>query len=250
MPFRSLDGTSAPPPVRLEARDEDEKTFRGLEGFEFVVPQNAAVPDAARVVVVETDFVTDLASVPWPFWWLVASYGRHTRAAIVHDSLLGPAARIQVPRRVADYILLVALEDDTDRKHGSYVRHQLTWVAVCLFGTMWKQAKLLLAAFLLMVAAFWVGLVGAIGGWLPWWPAVAIAAAGSIWKLNPFAARKVAGRLWPVGAIALPAVLPAVALVLATSLLVWGIDLVAALVRGLRRGEWERPPCRPTRILA
>ena len=250
MPFRSLDGTSPAPPVQLEARDEDEKTFRLLEGFEFVVPQSVAVPDAARVVVVWTDFVTDLASVPWPFWWLVASYGRHTRAAIVHDSLVGRDARIHVPRKTADHIFLVALEDDADGKHGSYVRHQLTWVAVCLFGTMWKQAKLLLAAFLLMVAAFWVGLVGAIGGWLPWWPAVAIAALGFAWKLNPFAARKVSGRLWPVGAIALPAVVPAVALVLATSLLVWVVDLVPALVRGLRHGEWERPPFRPTRILA
>ena len=59
-------------------------------------------------------------------------------------------------------------------------------------------------------------------------------------------ARDIAGRLWPVGAIALPAV----ALVLATSLLVWVVDLVPALVRGLRHGEWERPPFRPTRILA
>src|SRR5207244_8687600 len=97
-------------------------------------PQSVAVPDVARVVVVWTDFVTDLASVPWPFWWLVASYGRHTRAAIVHDSLVGRGARIHVPRKTADHIFLVALEDDADGKHGSYVRHQLTWVAVCLFG--------------------------------------------------------------------------------------------------------------------
>jgi len=63
-------------------------------------------------------------------------------------------------------------------------------------------------------------------------------------------ARDIAGRLWPVGAIALPAVVPAVALVLATSLLVWVVGLGPALARGLRHGEWERPPFRPTRILA
>ena len=77
-----------------------------------------------------------------------------------------------------------------------------------------------------------------------------MAAVGFVWKLNPFAARKVAGRLWPVGAIALPAVVPAVALVLATSLLVWVVDLFPALVRGLRHGDGQRPPFRPTRILA
>jgi len=164
MPFRSLDGTSAPPPVRLEARDEDEKTFRVLQGFEFVVPQNAAVPDAARVVVVETDFVTDLASVPWPFWWLVASYGRHTPAPRSSTTRSSGLLRGSTYRDASPTTSCSSRSRTTRTGSGSYVRHQLTWVAVCLFGTMWKQAKLLLAAFLLMVAAFWVGLVGAIGG--------------------------------------------------------------------------------------
>src|SRR5262245_9192911 len=43
----------------------------------------------ARVVIPPTDGggKTDLASVPPFMWWLVASYGNHTRAALLHDAL-------------------------------------------------------------------------------------------------------------------------------------------------------------------
>jgi hypothetical protein len=34
--------------------------------------------------------VTDLASVPWILRWLVASYGQHTTAALLHDRLVRP----------------------------------------------------------------------------------------------------------------------------------------------------------------
>lgn len=38
-------------------------------------------------VVVPPGFVTDFASVPRPFWWWIAPWGRHGRAAILHDFL-------------------------------------------------------------------------------------------------------------------------------------------------------------------
>lgn len=40
-----------------------------------------------ETVVVPPCFVTDFASVPRPFWWWIAPWGRHGRAAIVHDFL-------------------------------------------------------------------------------------------------------------------------------------------------------------------
>lgn len=41
----------------------------------------------SEVVNVPTGLVTDFASVPRPFWFWVAPWGRHGRAAVVHDHL-------------------------------------------------------------------------------------------------------------------------------------------------------------------
>jgi hypothetical protein len=41
--------------------------------------------DDAEFVTVTPTFVTDFASVPRPFWFFIAPWGRHGRAAIVHD---------------------------------------------------------------------------------------------------------------------------------------------------------------------
>jgi len=38
-------------------------------------------------VTVPAGFVTDFASVPWPFWWIVPPTGRWCRAAVLHDFL-------------------------------------------------------------------------------------------------------------------------------------------------------------------
>ncbi len=118
-----------------------------MNGFRYVLPDGTAR-------VVPSGFCTDLASVPWFFWWLVASYGRHTRAALVHDTLIGADAKDKVKRKYADWVLLTALEDTpAGEDRGSWLRHQLMWVAVCLFGTMRECSKALMALFLLQVAA-------------------------------------------------------------------------------------------------
>jgi hypothetical protein len=65
--------------------------------------------------------ITDLASVPWILWWLVASYGRHTRAALVHDQLVD-----EIERHRADTIFRHALEELGIRR----VRRWLIWAAV------------------------------------------------------------------------------------------------------------------------
>lgn len=43
--------------------------------------------ESSEVVNVPTGLVTDFASVPRPFWFWVAPWGRHGRAALVHDHL-------------------------------------------------------------------------------------------------------------------------------------------------------------------
>lgn len=53
------------------------------------------------IYVVPAGFDTDLASVPRPLVWLVPSYGRYTRSAILHDYLL---TRDDVDKHDADGI--------------------------------------------------------------------------------------------------------------------------------------------------
>ncbi len=59
-------------------------------------------------LTVPADTVTDFASVPRPFWWLVPRSGRHTRAAVLHDWL---CERRDVSRWEADETFRRALHD-------------------------------------------------------------------------------------------------------------------------------------------
>jgi hypothetical protein len=194
---------------------------------------------------------TDLASVPWSLWWLVASYGRHTRAALVHDSLIGDDAVVEVERKYADWVFLTALEDHTaGEPHGSWTRHQLMWAAVCLFGTMKEQRLSLMLAFLVHLILFWFTLVGALAGWLPfgltsqrWLLVIVIGVLGFGWTWNPCAVRKQAWRLWPLTVVFLPLIAPAVILVYVTVGLIWSFEALPSKRAG--RG-W--PPVTPTRI--
>lgn len=43
--------------------------------------------DDSEVVNVPPGFTTDFASIPRPLWWWIAPWGRHGRAALVHDFL-------------------------------------------------------------------------------------------------------------------------------------------------------------------
>ena len=128
-----------------------------------------------RVVIPPSDGgQTDLASVPSLFWWLVASYGNHTRAALLHDALyVKPDQPQPVPRRTADRLFLAALREPEGKK-GAF-RHWLMWVAVSLFGTM---RRWLGGLFAIQVLAIWSFLIWAVTwAWAPsvwairwtWW---------------------------------------------------------------------------------
>ena len=116
-------------------------------------------PDDSAFVEVPTGFVTDFASVPRPLWWWIAPWGRHGRAAIVHDYLyqrglvVEPSGERRRPRRLeCDRIFRQAMEVLDD---SIFSRHWLwgkwgwlkalrdaialprrlgIWLAVVLFG--------------------------------------------------------------------------------------------------------------------
>jgi hypothetical protein len=124
----------------------------------------------AEFVTVPPAFKTDFASVPRPFWFWLAPWGRHGRAAIVHDFLyqLGavtnPVARVderlrRPPKREADRIFrqaMAVLDDVILRRSNLWSgslkrfvgirvalavpRRWLMWAAVALFGY-WAYKK-------------------------------------------------------------------------------------------------------------
>ena len=74
---------------------------------------------------------TDLASVPWVFWSFIASYGRQSAPAILHDHQSGvargmPAADALRARRDADRIFRVGLR----QQKVPLLRAWLMWTAV------------------------------------------------------------------------------------------------------------------------
>lgn len=81
------------PDEPVELKQIGRNTFRLLKPFAYVDTGRARyeiVPDKVGD--------TDLASVPWILWWFVASYGRHTRAALVHDQLVDGINRHEADR--------------------------------------------------------------------------------------------------------------------------------------------------------
>jgi len=219
MPFRTFSwesgsvvlGDATPDP---ELRQVDEDTFVILKSFcyraartdpdadsVYLVPGEDFDPPAQlasgqRVVVPpETSGKTDLASVPSLFWWLIASYGNHTRASLLHDALYVDAGEPPVPRRTADRLFLTALREPGPQKGGAF-RHWLMWAAVSAFGTMRRGLGLVFGLHLIAVWTLTIwGIVWAWGdgiagvGWNAWQVVLAALAGlaflvvvGSSWR--------------------------------------------------------------------
>jgi Protein of unknown function (DUF1353) len=126
--------------------------------------------DDAEFVTVTPTFTTDFASVPRPFWFFIAPWGRHGRAAIVHDfvyqggavtNLLKPVdKRMRRPsKRESDRIFrqAMAVLDEKILKQSKLwsgrlkplvglrlalaaPRRWLMWAAVAIFGH-WAYKK-------------------------------------------------------------------------------------------------------------
>jgi Protein of unknown function (DUF1353) len=187
-------GTSTPAP---ELRQIEANSFAILKSFCYIVPpgdpdegdvyvipgadfdSSAATgevtadgPDGVtppRVVIPpDTGGLTDLASVPPMLWWLIASYGNHTRAALLHDALYVDEGEPPVPRRTADRLFLTALREPGEPKAGPF-RHWLMWAAVSAFGTMRYRLGALFGAHVLAVWGLTIGaVVWALGDGIVW----------------------------------------------------------------------------------
>jgi Protein of unknown function (DUF1353) len=103
----------------------DRKRFHLNRGFKYIDPDWEH-----HVVRIHPPGNTDLASVPSILWWLVASYGRHTRPALVHDQLVD-----EIERHDADWIFRKALMDT----RIGWVRRWLIFTAVS-FETSFRTA--------------------------------------------------------------------------------------------------------------
>ena len=85
----------------------------------------------------EHRFASDLASVPWPFVWLIGRTGQHLRAAIVHDWLIHALKSNDPPvpnRMAADDVFRDLLRADD----VSPVRRHLIYLAV-RFQTVYRR---------------------------------------------------------------------------------------------------------------
>jgi len=120
---------------------------------------------------VPAGLVTDLASVPMPLWGVIASYGRQTLPAVLHDAWTraladsgGSAATLRAGRRDADRLFRSTL-----RESGTGpVRRWLMWSAVRIFGNLPLAVVFLLAvvAGVLAVGLAVAGGDGTAGAWL------------------------------------------------------------------------------------
>jgi hypothetical protein len=98
------------------------------------VPPSGGPKDLPNIVIVPRGFVTDLASVPSYFWWLVQPTGRHGHAAILHDWLYWEQ---KGTRDLADRVFDVAMGE-----LGVAAALRTTmWAAVRVYGgTYWSAA--------------------------------------------------------------------------------------------------------------
>ena len=59
------------------------RTWEVMRSFEYHVGSE----DSGEIVAVPNGFITDFASVPRAFWWLIPPDGSYTQAAVLHDFL-------------------------------------------------------------------------------------------------------------------------------------------------------------------
>lgn len=231
MPFLKLDG-EGPGIPEVVLKQVGPNSFQLLHGFRYQVPPNGTTyvvpahdpnlpPDAPNNS-------TDLASVPFWLWWFIASYGLHTRAALLHDQLVDLAG---LDRVEADRVFRLALEESKVR----WMRRWLMWTVVSV-ATMALKRRLRFVAFVIaLVALAGLGVAWA-AGWLsgipnvPWLPALAVFVVGFAF-----------GLLWPLMILGLLLVVGPTILVWLTLLVVWLLDFAKAIWNRLRGRPFERP---------
>lgn len=82
------------------------------------------------LVVVPKGFRTDYASVPKIFRNIINTYGKHGRAAVVHDWLYSSKCKINITRAEADKIFLEIMVEWSVKKY----KRILMYMLVRMFG--------------------------------------------------------------------------------------------------------------------
>ncbi|MGH8970847.1 MAG: DUF1353 domain-containing protein [Actinomycetes bacterium] len=185
----------------MDLRQVDQKHFQLMKPFHYVEPGTSY-----RITIPKHDMdrdwrngnSTDLASVPTVLRGLVASYGLHTRAALMHDYLCEQGKIVPGSwwngfrmRRQADELFRVALQESA----VPGIRRWLMWAAVS-FGRYlshaWALGVLMLLQMLVSVAAvgvvvfgmaddsWWLVLLGPCVASILWWRDVRVVAIGCV----------------------------------------------------------------------
>jgi uncharacterized protein DUF1353 len=240
MPFLKLDG-EGPGEPDVVLKQVGPNSFQLLHGFRYQVPPNGVIHlvpahDPNRPPT-DPNNSTDLASVPFWLWWFVASYGLHTRAALLHDQLVDVK---QIDRVEADRVFRLALEESKVR----WMRRWLMWAAVSL-ATMALKKRARFVAFLGTLVLFF-GLLAA------WWPLGWLSdLPGDVpaWALAlvVFVAGFALGLLWPLAVVGLVLIAAPTILVLAVLFIVALLDLAKAAWNKVRGRPFVRPPLLPPR---
>jgi hypothetical protein len=197
MPFVTSEQDDADPTVKLAV--VPPRRFLLLEGFGY------RAHDGSFWDVPADGVSTDLASVPSPLWSLLASYGRQTRPALLHDHITEAALKL-ADRRAAfelrDRGDALFRESLADEGVTSGSRRWTFWAGVtlgkyALHGTF--VATVLGLSSLVSLWLAWELLAAASFSAAPWsWAAVAAAVSVLLWLANGDLRRD-----WPLWAMAL-----------------------------------------------
>jgi hypothetical protein len=255
-PWWTKEGLEDQPEIVL--RQVAPNVFQLMEPFAYQLPRSDGgpyeVPEHDLTSSPEKGNSTDLASVPYLFWWFVASHGRHTRAALLHDHLVD-LPQNKVKRRDADTAFRLALEESD----VPWFRRWLMWTAVSLATnakSAWGKAYVTVFVVFLLAFAFGLWWWGSGGRWgsdvFDWWPFVEhdwLPLGGYGW--SPALAVAVAGlwgaRRWLLAIVAIVLVGPPTILVLAALLAQWLLDFLLELIRWIFSADaWRgRMPALP-----
>jgi hypothetical protein len=123
---------------KVKVEELDHGRWKLLEELEY--------KGARDTFKVPEGFVTDFASVPGAFTWLVPRYGRFTKAAILHDFLCDEARGGRFIRSQADGIFRRVMHE----LGVGFLLRWITWAAVRL-GSGWGVFQPTLWQFLLVV---------------------------------------------------------------------------------------------------
>lgn len=195
MPFLTLTDETEP---QAELRQTGPNTFELVNGFRYRekpgAPEYTVPPHEAGVGA-----TTDIASVPWFLWALIASHGRQTLPALLHDHLCEEALRIaktqgrraaREKRREADRLFRVTLGE----QGVAAIKQLLFWTAVSFnrYLTFAKPLGALLGlqmvasgVFLLAATArydrpgLWLALAAPAVASVVWWRDAKVALIGS-----------------------------------------------------------------------